>query len=150
MHFNFHNSLVLLVRLILLKDVFKFSVCKVVFARSQYIQLDTCSQMYWWIQTYAEFVLAMSCFLLDMATFYKLVRINQVRINQNDQVEAQKRLLERLFLIQVWFVEYFIFIETKHCLELRRLGHFFHHVHSEHDLCGRLSVWSLALYRWRR
>uniref|UniRef100_A0A914CKY7 7TM GPCR serpentine receptor class x (Srx) domain-containing protein n=1 Tax=Acrobeloides nanus TaxID=290746 RepID=A0A914CKY7_9BILA len=75
-------------------------VCKVIFARSQYIQLDTCSQMYWWIQVYAEFILAMLCFLFDMATFYKLVRINKTRVNPNDHVEANKRLLERLFLIQ--------------------------------------------------
>uniref|UniRef100_A0A914DP51 Polygalacturonase n=1 Tax=Acrobeloides nanus TaxID=290746 RepID=A0A914DP51_9BILA len=56
--------------------------------------------MYWWVQTYAEFVLAMLCFLFNMATFYKSVRINKTRVNPNDQVEANKRVLERLFLIQ--------------------------------------------------
>jgi hypothetical protein len=81
---------------------FEFLVCKVIFARSQYIQLDNCSQTYWWVQTYAEFIFAILCFLFDVATFYKLVRINRAKKSENDHVESQRRLLERLFLIQVF------------------------------------------------
>jgi hypothetical protein len=124
---------------------FEFLVCKVIFARSQYIQLDNCSQTYWWVQTYAEFIFAILCFLFDMATFYKLVRINRAKKSENDHVESQRRLLERLFLIQVFdptFHNNILFWEH------RRLGLFCHHVHSEHDICVRLWLWSLALYFW--